>query len=255
MTLAVAMTAQDMPEETDTPSASADAGDLLDDGRPGDGRTSQARSSEPRTRRCILTRAVLPEDRLIRFVVAPDGVIVADLKRRLPGRGAWLTASHPAVSAAVQKRAFGRAFKGAGNAAGDLADRVGEMLRDAVLGGLGLARKAGLVATGFAKVDAAIRSGRAVAVLHAADAAGNGVAKLDAAIRSASADGHPAPVVDSSLPSDMLSMALGGAHVIHAALMQDRRTVPALRALDRYRGFYMPQTVPSDRPGQRGEKV
>ncbi|MEM8878282.1 MAG: RNA-binding protein [Pseudomonadota bacterium] len=256
MTLAVTTMAHDLPEELDPRSASAESGDLLDDGRLGDGRTSRSRTqSEPRTRRCIVTRAVLPEDQLIRFVVAPDGAVVADLKRRLPGRGAWVTATHHAVSSAVAKQAFRRAFKGAGKAPESLSDCVGEMLRDAVLGSLGLARKAGLVVTGFAKVESAIRAGRAVAVLHAADAADNGVAKLDAAIRAASSDGHPAPFVDSSLPSGMLSMALGGAHVIHAAVMQDRRTVPVLRALDRYRGFHMPQTELSARPGQSGESV
>ena len=32
-----------------------------------------------------------PVDELIRFVVGPDGV-VPDLKRKLPGRGLWVTA-------------------------------------------------------------------------------------------------------------------------------------------------------------------
>lgn len=250
MALAVTMTADNMPDEqTDRIAPETDAGDLLDNGRMG---ASHGQTHHRPSRSCILTRAVLPESDLIRFVVGPDGSVVPDLKRRLPGRGAWVTATHDAVSGAVKKRAFARAFKGVGKPEDDLADQVGALLRDAALGGLGLARKAGLAVTGFAKVEAAIRSGRAAAVLHAADAADNGIAKLGAAIRSAASDEHADPIVESSLPSGMLSMALGGAHVIHAALMKDRRSASALEALSRYRGFGMPQADLEKVPGPDG---
>ena len=42
-------------------------------------------------RLCAVTREVKPVDDLIRFVVGPEGV-VPDLKRKLPGRGLWITA-------------------------------------------------------------------------------------------------------------------------------------------------------------------
>ncbi len=38
-------------------------------------------------RMCAVTRQVRPIDELIRFVVAPSGEVVPDLKRKLPGRG------------------------------------------------------------------------------------------------------------------------------------------------------------------------
>ena len=43
-------------------------------------------------RLCALTREVKPIDELIRFVAAPDGAIVPDLKRRLPARAQRETA-------------------------------------------------------------------------------------------------------------------------------------------------------------------
>ncbi|MEM6662503.1 MAG: DUF448 domain-containing protein, partial [Pseudomonadota bacterium] len=43
-------------------------------------------------RRCIATGETGATDRLIRFVLAPEGGLVPDLAARLPGRGAWLTA-------------------------------------------------------------------------------------------------------------------------------------------------------------------
>ena len=56
--------------------------------------TRAARSAgAARSGSASLTRAVKPVDELIRFVVAPDGAVVPDLKRRLPGRGVWVTAT------------------------------------------------------------------------------------------------------------------------------------------------------------------
>ena len=38
-------------------------------------------------RMCIVTRETLAAEMLIRFVAGPDGTVVPDLKRSLPGRG------------------------------------------------------------------------------------------------------------------------------------------------------------------------
>ena len=46
---------------------------------------------------CAATGTVRPVADMIRFVVAPDGLAVADLKRRLPGRGIWITATRQAA--------------------------------------------------------------------------------------------------------------------------------------------------------------
>jgi predicted RNA-binding protein YlxR (DUF448 family) len=231
--------------------------DLLDDGRMGGRGRARPDSSagdaeapmEGRSRTCIVNRTVLPERDLIRFVVGPDGDIVPDLKSRLPGRGAWVRATHADVSEAVRRKAFARAFRGAGQASGDLPNQVAALLREAALGRLGLARKAGLVVAGFAKVDAAIRSGRADVVLQASDAAENGIAKLAGAMRAAEAAGLPAAMVETGLPSVMLSMALGGEHVIHAALIQDGRSASARMALERYRLFDAPNGDSSNGSG------
>ena len=66
----------------------------------------------PGTQRfCAATGAVRPVDEMIRFVMSPDGVAVPDLKRRLPGRGMWITATRQALHAALERNAFARAFK------------------------------------------------------------------------------------------------------------------------------------------------
>jgi predicted RNA-binding protein YlxR (DUF448 family) len=51
-------------------------------------------------RLCAVSRSQRPLDDLLRFVLGPDGAIVPDLGRRLPGRGVWVEARRDKVAAA-----------------------------------------------------------------------------------------------------------------------------------------------------------
>ena len=53
-------------------------------------------------RLCAVSRTVKPVDELIRFVVGPQGV-VPDLKRKLPGRGLWISADRHTLKDAVTR--------------------------------------------------------------------------------------------------------------------------------------------------------
>jgi len=44
-------------------------------------------------------------------VVAQDGILVADEKAVLPGRGAWVHDTDACVETALRRRAFGRALR------------------------------------------------------------------------------------------------------------------------------------------------
>ena len=60
---------------------------------------------------CALTRAARPVAEMVRFVVGPDGDVVPDIKRKLPGRGLWIAATHEAVAEAARRNVFSRGFK------------------------------------------------------------------------------------------------------------------------------------------------
>ncbi|MBX9634346.1 MAG: DUF448 domain-containing protein, partial [Magnetospirillum sp.] len=100
-------------------------------------------------RRCIATATVRPKGELLRFVVSPDGEVVPDLERRLPGRGIWLSARRDVVNTAVTKRLFAKAARRAVVVPQDLADRVEALLLRRCLDVLGLARRAGHAVCGF----------------------------------------------------------------------------------------------------------
>src|SRR3954451_22947284 len=87
-------------------------------------------------RLCALTREVKPLDELIRFVVAPDGAVVPDIKRRLPGRGVWITARRGTIDEAVKRNVFARSLKREVCATGTLSAEVERQLEVAALDAL-----------------------------------------------------------------------------------------------------------------------
>lgn len=175
------------------------------------------RRNEPTERMCVVTRAVLPTAKLIRFVAAPDGSVVADLRHRLPGRGVWVSARADHVRTAVRKRLFARGLGDDAVVAADLADQVAASLADAAAAALSLARKAGTAIAGFGKVESAI-AGRemVVGLIHAAEAAEDGSGKLDRQARARFGDSFP---VVRLFAGEQLDLAFGRPNVIHAALL------------------------------------
>ncbi len=141
----------------------------------------QRADEDENNRTCIVTRQSLPEDELIRFVAGPDGSVVPDLKRELPGRGCWVKAERALVDKAVAKNLFARALKQSVRPAPDLGEAIDRLLIRQLAGMMNLGRKAGQFISGSMKVDNAVRSGAAVAVFHALDAAADGVRKIDQA--------------------------------------------------------------------------
>ncbi|MDJ1158760.1 RNA-binding protein [Chelatococcus sp. SYSU_G07232] len=181
------------------------------------------RRDEGSERRCIVSRRTGSPDEMIRFVAGPDGAVVPDIRRKLPGRGVWVTASRAAVDEAVRRKAFGRGLKAAVTVSPTLAAEVEELLRRDAVQALALANKAGAVVTGFGKVEDAVASGAAVALVHAREAAEDGRRKLAQAVRRRGRAGGDQPSAELPVVGDFaeadLDLALGRAHVIHAALV------------------------------------
>jgi len=169
-------------------------------------------------RLCIVTREVKPTTEMIRFVVGPDGAVVPDVKHKLPGRGVWVTARRAAVTAAMARKAFARSFRRDVKVAPDLPALTDELLARAALDALAVAYKAGSVAVGFAKAEAALLNDPVIGLIHAADASPDGVRKLAAAAHRRP-EGAAAPPTIDMFTSPQLDLALGRSNVIHAAVL------------------------------------
>jgi predicted RNA-binding protein YlxR (DUF448 family) len=129
-------------------------------------------------RRCLVSREALPADRLIRFVIAPDGRVVPDIDGRLPGRGLWLGASRDIVNAACAGRLFAKAARSPVVVEDGLADRLEALLARRCLDLVGLARRAGDAVAGYEKVRASLTGGKPALLLLASDSGSDGRRKL-----------------------------------------------------------------------------
>lgn len=184
-------------------------------------------------RTCVVTRDQKPPEELIRFVPSPDGHIVPDVARRLPGRGVWVTAERVHVAEAVKRKAFAKSLKRQVSVPPDLPDMVERLLVKRAMDALSLANKAGLVTTGFTRIEAAIAAGSVAALLHGQEAAADGAGKLDRRFQAACKQiGKPAPVIQE-LTVEQMSLALGRSNVVHAALSAGGATTNFLNEVGR----------------------
>ena len=131
-------------------------------------------------RTCIATGETGAPERMIRFVVGPEGDVVPDLARRLPGRGLWVKAERAAVERAVAKNLFARAARASVKPASDLAERVERLLLERALADLSRARRAGRAVAGFVRVEQMVGQRRAGLLVVADEADGDGLGKLKA---------------------------------------------------------------------------
>ena len=212
-------------------------------------------------RSCALTREVMPVEAMVRFVVAPDGAVMPDVKRKLPGRGLWITATRAAIGEAVARQVFARGFRREVKVAADLPAATERLLEAAALDALAMAGKAGCVLTGATKVEAAAARDDLKAVIHAADAADDGRRKLDAALRRHSDEKSREIATIDAFAGRQLDLALNRPNVVHAALLAgpvSETFLARARRLERFRtgdqaGLPFNKGVPAD--GARGSRT
>ena len=188
-------------------------------------RRGQAKTRTAPERRCIATGDSQPAAGLIRFVVDPDGTVVADILGKLPGRGIWVSADRAALEKAVKGKLFSRAARAQVSVPEGLVDTVEAALVRRVIDGISMARKAGRAVAGYEKVKNWLETGEARVLFQASDGSERGKSKL-----------RPPDGKDSFfgvLTASELGLSFGREHVIHAALaaggLADRVIEDALR--------------------------
>jgi len=124
--------------------------------------------------------------------------------------------------------------------AADLGETVDRLLAKQLMQMMNMARKAGQFVTGSAKVDAAVRSGAALAVFHSTGAADDGVRKIDQARKA----WHLGMETENEIPSFRLFSesemegVMGENAFIHAAVLAGQAgegVVKRAKMLEQYR--------------------
>lgn len=130
-------------------------------------------------RRCIATGEILPYGQMIRFVISPEGTLMPDINRVLPGRGYWVAAKHEVLVRALGTNAFRRVIRRSFTIPPTLLEQTQGLLRRKCLSSLGLARRAWSADCGYTAVRQALVGGKAGIVFVAKDAPEEFVLKLE----------------------------------------------------------------------------
>ena len=187
-------------------------------------------------RRCIVTGLSQPPERMIRFVVAPDGMVTPDLARRLPGRGLWLGAQRALVEQAVARHAFARAARRAVEVPADLPALLERLARQRLLETLSLARRGGQAVAGLERV----RQMRGVpGLMLLASVAGRDARAMIAGLAVA------APVL-TALDAGELGSAFGRDQAVYVAVSPGRLAERLMIDAARLEGLRADPTAPQD---------
>ena len=190
-------------------------------------------------RTCIVTREVRAPSDMLRFVVGPDGDVVPDLKRNLPGRGVWVTADAAHVAQAVKRSLFAKAFKDKVRVSATLTEEIDRIMEQQALQALSICNKAGLVTAGAAKIEKVLGSAPVAALIHATDGSADGIRKMGQLVTRTKGDAAAKLPRVTLFASSQLDLALGRSNVIHAALKSGAASEAFLercRRLALYRG-------------------
>lgn len=174
------------------------------------GRGGRPKTRDGAERRCIVTREVEPVAGLIRFVVGPDGSVVADVMGKLPGRGMWVKADRAALETAASGGVFSKAAKAKVAVPDGLITSVEDGLVRRLIDLISLARKSGRAVAGYEKVKSWLMQEQVAVLLQASDGSERGKTKL----RSP----RGADAFFEVLTRSELGLSFGREHVIHAAL-------------------------------------
>jgi len=147
-----------------------------------------AGSGHKAQRSCLGCRQVFDQERLVRYVLSPQGGVLVDYRHKLPGRGAYTCFARRCIEDAVKRRQFDRAFRSpaAAVAAADLWEAIRDQVRERILNLLGMARKSANIVSGSGLVLETLGSVAGVALVLLADdisvAIGEKVAAKSAAV-------------------------------------------------------------------------
>ena len=190
---------------------------------------------EGESKRCCLTRQLVVRSGMIRFVLSPEGVVVPDLAERLPGRGAWVTASalklRDGEGEKTDDKALMRALRYAlkdNGLKGEKAEleirqpdaliaHTYRALRKRILAQLGLARRSGLIVSGEGQVRMVLQEEpeRVQIFMQASDGAAGGVEKLARLARNVA----PQALYVRTFSAQEQGLALGRDSAVHLCVL------------------------------------
>ena len=121
-------------------------------------------------RSCLGCREVRPKNELLRFVLDPEGTLLPDIARKLPGRGSYTCFCRDCLETALKRKQFNRSFNDTVKLLPEpeLISIIVKVLEEKISSLISLANKAGKAVSGSDKVMDTLRKGEAAILILAA---------------------------------------------------------------------------------------
>jgi hypothetical protein len=134
-------------------------------------------------RTCVGCRKSLDQDLLVRYVLSPQGEVVVDYRKKLPGRGVYTCFDYECIESAVKRGQLCRSLRGGDRpTASELWQVLHAQAQCRALDLIGMARKAGQVVSGTRQVLTELQCGKEFGLLvRAADLSPTIAEKVDRA--------------------------------------------------------------------------
>ncbi len=211
-----------------------------------------------RERTDIASGAPMALGRMIRVGFTPDGMVVADIFAKLPGRGAWIAADRASVEKAIKTGAFVRAAKRGKKSpitiADDFADQIEQGLRTRVVGLLTMANRAGELVNGFGKVRTCAQNAGLAFRLEAQDGSQDGRSKIRVICKAVAKElgQQPAPVI-GLFDAQALGKIIGREDAVHIGVQTGHLTRALSGELSKLSGFC--SLIPNSWPDREHEDL
>lgn len=185
-------------------------------------------SKEAVERKCILDGTVKPVGELLRFVEMQN-CLLPDFNKKLPGKGMYVTANRHSLTTALQKKLFHKVSRHNLKIAENFEDIVENVIRQKALDSLNIARKAGVLVTGFEKVKEALKGNKADFIIEASDAGSDGKEKVALLAKNVE--------IFNLFSIDELDMALNKENTVNIAVLKSDMSRSLYNNLKKYQNF------------------
>ncbi|HHI89017.1 MAG TPA: RNA-binding protein [Hellea balneolensis] len=193
---------------------------------------------KPRERRCIASGEGKSPENMLRFVLSPEGEVVADVFGKLPGRGVWMTPDRSSLEKALKTGAFARGFKRKVKVPFNLEDQIVAGLKSRILGLIKMARRAGLLESGFDNVRNCARTGELAIRIEARDGRKDGRAKIRVITKAIANElEEEPPLLIGCFDSQELGQVLGRDTLVHAGVRRSALATTLAHESRRLAGF------------------
>ncbi len=194
--------------------------------------TLKSESGEAAT--CIVSGAELPKQNMLRLVLSPDGVLLCDVKGKLPVEGVYIQPDSKILHVGFEQKLIAKHLSATLPDDFDISNFIRNtrsQLYKRLAEWLSMANKSGSLTSGFVKVESALRNEEVKLLIQAKDASNDGRKKLrNIAVRDEVA-------IDESLSLDFLSDTLGKSNAVHIGILTKVFAAEILRESSRLAGF------------------